>query len=111
MSELDSGLTALKERGLQMSVDYYDDYLTQLKANGALRGVLSWIEGYSRTAVDREMIATVFVEPHERFEALAAYSDKLTAEQVAKIDDAPESALICLRFCGGPTEVLVIEEG
>lgn len=54
--------------------------------------------------------ASVFIEPHERFEALDAYRSRLTASQIDEIEDAPESALIVLRF-GADTHVLVIEEG
>ena len=59
------------------------------------------------------MIATVFVEPHERGEALEAYKDRLSKEQVAKIEDAPESAIIKLSFgMDQPgTFVEIIEEG
>lgn len=59
------------------------------------------------------MMAAVFIEPHERGEALEAYKDRLTAEQVEQIEDASESAIIRLRFgFGAPgTQVTVIEEG
>lgn len=59
------------------------------------------------------MIAAVFIEPHERAEALEAYKDRLTPEQVEQIDDAPETAIIQLRFGidAAGTVVTVIEEG
>lgn len=57
------------------------------------------------------MLAAVFIEPHERYEAIEAYGDKLTPEQIEEIKDAPESALIRLQFGGGPTRLTVIEEG
>lgn len=59
------------------------------------------------------MIATVFIEPHERSEAVDAYRDRLTAEQVDEITDAPESAIVRLSFGVGAvgTTVQIIEEG
>jgi hypothetical protein len=58
------------------------------------------------------MQASVFIEQHERFEALETYKDKLSAEQIDEIEDAPEGALIRLVFGSHvPTQVLVIEEG
>jgi len=57
------------------------------------------------------MLMSVFIEPHERFEAVEAYAKFLTAEQREEIDEAPESALIKLDMGGGPTRVTVIEEG
>ena len=59
------------------------------------------------------MMASVFIEPHERFEALEAYRDRLTAQQIEQIEGAPEGALINLRFGIGQegTTVHVIEEG
>ena len=60
------------------------------------------------------MIRTViFIEPHERFEAVEVYKDKLTAEQIDVIYDAPENALIELRARRETEmyEVMVIEEG
>lgn len=59
------------------------------------------------------MIASIFIQPHERHEALEAYKDRLTPEQIEEIEDAPESAIINLRCnIGQPgTQVTVIEEG
>lgn len=59
------------------------------------------------------MMASVFIEQHERFDAVQAYKDRLTPEQINTILDAPDSALIQIRFgVGSPaTEVLVVEEG
>lgn len=57
------------------------------------------------------MIATVFIEQHERFEAVEAYKDRLTPEQVDEILDADESALVRLDIRNGKTEVMIIEEG
>lgn len=55
----------------------------------------------------------IYIEPHERYEALEAYADWLSATQVDEIKDAPESALIRIRRgVGQPmTTVWVIEEG
>ena len=55
----------------------------------------------------------VFIEPGERGEALEAYKDWLTPEQVAEIENAPESAIIRLQrdFGGVKTKITVIEEG
>lgn len=59
------------------------------------------------------MIAAVFIEPHERFEAIEAYRDRLTAEQVDEISDAPDGALVQLKFGIGMagTTITVIDEG
>jgi hypothetical protein len=59
------------------------------------------------------MMAVVFIEQHERFDAIEAYCDRLTPEQIAVIYDAPDSAIIELRFGVGAagTQLLVIEEG
>lgn len=59
------------------------------------------------------MMAAVFIEPHERFEALEAYRDRLTAEQIDEIDNAPDSAIIKLSFGMGAagTTIQIIEEG
>lgn len=59
------------------------------------------------------MMASVYVMPYERSEAMEAYRDRLTPAQVDEIDDAPESAIIKIDFgVGAPgTRVTVIEEG
>jgi hypothetical protein len=59
------------------------------------------------------MIATIFIEPHERYEALEVYKDRLSANQIEEIEDAPESAIIQLRwgFKDGGASVTIIEEG
>ncbi len=53
----------------------------------------------------------VFIEPHERHEALEAYRQWLTPEQENEIEEAPESALIRLDRSNGKTVIQVIEEG
>lgn len=59
------------------------------------------------------MMASVFIMPHERDEAIEAYRAKLTDEQVEQINDAPDGAIINLRFgVGAPgTHLTIIEEG
>lgn len=59
------------------------------------------------------MIASVFIEPHERSEAIEAYRDKLSPEQIQQIEEAPGGAVINLQFgVGAPgTRLRVIEEG
>lgn len=59
------------------------------------------------------MNAIIFVMPHERGEAIEDYGDRLSAEQIEEIRDAPETALVQLNF-GITTpgvKVIVIEEG
>lgn len=56
------------------------------------------------------MIATVFVEPHERLEALEAYRHRLTAEQIREIEES-EGAIIQLQFDGRGAKVTIIPEG
>jgi hypothetical protein len=59
------------------------------------------------------MNAMIFIEPHERGEAIEAYGDKLSAEQIEEIRDAPDTALIQLNFgiTAPGVKVIVIEEG
>ncbi len=59
------------------------------------------------------MTAAVFIEPHERFEAIEAYRDRLTPEQVEQVADAPDGAIVQLRFGIGSadTRIIIIEEG
>ena len=59
------------------------------------------------------MNAMIFIEPHERGEAIEAYGDRLTQEQIDEIEDAPEGALVQLNFgiAAPGTKVIVIEEG
>jgi hypothetical protein len=58
-------------------------------------------------------MATVFIEPHERYEAVEAYRDRLSPEQIDEIADAPDGAIVQLRFGVGATgtQVTIIEEG
>lgn len=55
------------------------------------------------------MLVSIYVEPHERYEAIEAYRDRLTAELIAEIEDAPDGARIRLQFGGGPSRVTVLE--
>jgi hypothetical protein len=59
------------------------------------------------------MKATVFIEPHERYEAVEAYKDRLTPEQIEEVTDAPDGAIVQLNFGIGidGTKVIIIEEG
>lgn len=59
------------------------------------------------------MIASVFIVPHERFEAIEAYRDRLTPEQIEEIKDAPDEAIVQLNFNinSQETQILIIEEG
>jgi len=59
------------------------------------------------------MIAAVFIEPHERFEAIEAYRDRLTPEQIDEVAEAPDGAIVQLKFGIGMagTQVTIIEEG
>ena len=59
------------------------------------------------------MNISVFIEPHERFEAIEAYRDRLTPEQIEEIEDAPEGALIQMIYSGNMSggKIIVIEEG
>lgn len=59
------------------------------------------------------MNAVIFIEPHERFEAVEAYKDRLTPEQIDEVTEAPEGALVQLNFGVGieGTRVIIIEEG
>ncbi len=55
--------------------------------------------------------AAIYIEPHERQEALIAYRDRLTNAQAEQIEDAPDGALIQLTIIGPGVLVTVIEEG
>lgn len=57
------------------------------------------------------MIAVVWIEPHERYEAIEAYRERLSPEQISEIEDAPETALIQLRLNGAETNLMIVEEG
>lgn len=59
------------------------------------------------------MIVAIFIEPHERYEAVEAYRDRLTPEQLEQIEEAPENARIKLTFGIGyaDTVVTIIPEG
>ena len=57
------------------------------------------------------MNITVFIELHERFEAIEAYRDRLTKEQIDLICEAKDTALVRLEVHNGKTKVMIIEEG
>ena len=51
---------------------------------------------------------TIYIEPHERHEALDAYRDRLTQDQIDEIADADDGARIKLEISGGETTVTVM---
>ena len=51
---------------------------------------------------------TIFIDPHERYEALDAYHDRLTQDQIDEIADADDGARIKLEIGGGETKVTVL---
>lgn len=57
--------------------------------------------------------ASIFIMPHERHDAVEAYQNRLTPEQIEEINDAPEEAIINLQFgINAPeTKITIIEEG
>lgn len=58
------------------------------------------------------MAIGIWIEPHEREEAIHAYRDWLNDEQVEAIRNAPDGALISVVRClDGATEITVVEEG
>lgn len=59
------------------------------------------------------MMATVFIEQHERFDAVEAYRERLTPEQIDTILQADDSAIIRLDLGIGVVgaQVMIIEEG
>lgn len=59
------------------------------------------------------MMAAIFIEPSERYQAVEAYKDRLTDEQISEIFDAPDGAIVQLKFGVGSagTEIAIIEEG
>ena len=42
------------------------------------------------------MLIEIFIEPHERQDALESYRDRLTQEQIEEIKDAPDDMRIKL---------------
>lgn len=61
------------------------------------------------------MIIRVFIEPHERVDALEGYAGWLSPDQVDEIMDAPETALVSLKLTSidgvRTCDLTVIEEG
>lgn len=55
------------------------------------------------------MKMVIFIQPHERHEALEAYRQWLSPEQEDVIRKAPDNALIRLARTGGKTGVCVID--
>lgn len=54
---------------------------------------------------------TIYIEPHERYEALEAYEKWLSPKQIQEIKDADETAIIQIRIMAERTTVLIIPEG
>ena len=61
------------------------------------------------------MNVRVFIEPHERIEAMEAYRDWLTPAQIDTIMDAPEGSMFALSMTSlegvRTCDLTVIEEG
>jgi len=57
------------------------------------------------------VIISIFIEPHERYDAIEAYRNRLSTAQIEEIEDAPDEALIRLKIDSLGTHVQVIEEG
>jgi hypothetical protein len=57
------------------------------------------------------IIADVYIEPNERYEAVEAYKDRLSETQIETILEAPEGALIRIQMDGQRAQVQIIEEG
>jgi hypothetical protein len=53
---------------------------------------------------------TIGVAPHERWDFIEAYEDKLVPYQIDIIKDAPEKAFIAATFDGDKVEILVKPE-
>lgn len=53
----------------------------------------------------------VFIEPHEKREAIDAYRDRLTPAQIETIEDAPDGARVAISFGGDVARVTVIPPG
>jgi hypothetical protein len=65
-----------------------------------------------RTSIRGNSVA-VYITPHERYEVMKVYADKLSSAQLEQIEEAPESAIVRLEwgFDNRPTVVTIIEEG
>ncbi len=57
------------------------------------------------------MNIVIFIEPHEHSEAIEAYKDRLTKDQIDLIHEAEDTALVRLDVRNGKTKVMIIEEG
>lgn len=61
------------------------------------------------------MIATIWIEPHERHEAIQAYKDRLSPAEIEQIKNAPETALVRLdmNICDDRSisAIHIVEEG
>jgi hypothetical protein len=50
----------------------------------------------------------VYIEPHERLEAIQAYGDRLSDVQKEQIENAPDDAHIRLQLWPGKANVIVV---
>lgn len=50
----------------------------------------------------------VYIEPHERLEAIQAYGDRLSDAQKEQIENAPDDAHIRLQLWPGKANVIVV---
>ena len=55
------------------------------------------------------MLAAIWVAPHERYEAVVAYRDRLTPEMIEQILKAPEGAALRLCFEFGEQQISQIQ--
>lgn len=56
------------------------------------------------------MLVAVEIAPHERRDAIEAYSHHLSPEQATEIMDAPEDLWVRLEMGGGPTRVTIVQK-
>jgi hypothetical protein len=55
------------------------------------------------------MQVKIFIAPHERYEALEAYKDRLTKTQIDAIKEADEEASIEIEYEDSITQVIITE--
>lgn len=105
----------------QNEEDYYHNYGAAANELYIVLEATKWCEQAARdeaTAGDPEIgaggsvLASIFIYPHERGEAIEQYRDWLTPEQIDEIEEAPEAALVKLavNMGAGTSTVLIIPE-
>ena len=57
------------------------------------------------------MKASVFIEPHERYEAIETYRDKLNFDQIHQIKTAPDGVAMMLEYDGVGSKLTIFHEG